>query len=200
MPSQLALPGLALKQQIPLTMNPDTKESTTLTVAEQLIRQVLTSWAAQDKALVAAFSKFDDATYELPVAPGRNQARPLLGHLTATADGMLPLLGFGPRLYPHLADRYFAAPAQAPGDEPTLPELRQQWETVTATLATHFAALAPTQWLEKHANVSAEDFALDPLRNKLSIVLGRTNHQSYHLGQLAFLTPAVGASPEAIKS
>ncbi len=37
------------------------------------------------------------------------------------------------------------------------------------------------------AAVTAEDFAREPHRNKLNIVLNRTGHVSYHLGQLVLL-------------
>jgi len=42
----------------------------------------------------------------------------------------------------------------------------------------------PEEWLEKHTAVSDEDFAKDPDRNRLAVVLSRTNHMSYHLGQI----------------
>ena len=42
----------------------------------------------------------------------------------------------------------------------------------------------PEEWLEKHTAVSDEDFAKDPGRNRLAVVLSRTNHMSYHLGQI----------------
>jgi hypothetical protein len=40
-----------------------------------------------------------------------------------------------------------------------------------------------SDWLERHAAVSVEDFAKDGSRNRFAILLGRTNHLSYHLGQ-----------------
>jgi hypothetical protein len=48
-----------------------------------------------------------------------------------------------------------------------------------------FASLSAADWLKKHGAVSAEDFVKEPLRNRLAILLGRTNHLAYHLGQLA---------------
>jgi len=42
-------------------------------------------------------------------------------------------------------------------------------------------------WLSRHTSVSEEDFAADPLRNKLNVLIGRTNHESYHLGQANLL-------------
>jgi hypothetical protein len=43
--------------------------------------------------------------------------------------------------------------------------------------------------MDRHTAVSEADFALNPSRNKLSILISRTNHQSYHLGQLNLLDP-----------
>jgi hypothetical protein len=40
-------------------------------------------------------------------------------------------------------------------------------------------------WLKKHTAVSDEDFVKDPTRNRLAILMNRTNHASYHLGQAA---------------
>ena len=65
--------------------------------------------------------------------------------------------------------------------------LRQYWRDVNSALASHFNKLTPDEWLQKHASISEEDFAKEPHRNKLSVLLNRTNHLSYHYGQLAFL-------------
>jgi hypothetical protein len=43
------------------------------------------------------------------------------------------------------------------------------------------------EWFNKHTAVSAEDFAKEPHRNKLNVIVNRTNHTSYHLGQLVYL-------------
>jgi len=40
-----------------------------------------------------------------------------------------------------------------------------------------------SDWGQKHVVVSEEDFAKDPSRNRFAILLSRTNHLSYHLGQ-----------------
>ena len=37
----------------------------------------------------------------------------------------------------------------------------------------------------KHTAVSDEDFAANPLRNRLSVLLSRTRHLAYHIGQIA---------------
>jgi hypothetical protein len=35
-----------------------------------------------------------------------------------------------------------------------------------------------------------EDFKANPLRNRLAVLLNRTNHLSYHLGQAALVSKA----------
>jgi hypothetical protein len=36
----------------------------------------------------------------------------------------------------------------------------------------------------KERLMSEEDYAKDPIRNRLAVLLSRTNHLSYHLGQI----------------
>jgi hypothetical protein len=43
--------------------------------------------------------------------------------------------------------------------------------------------MSPSDWLQRHSAVSEEEFAKDPSRSRFSILLSRTNHLSYHLGQ-----------------
>jgi uncharacterized damage-inducible protein DinB len=158
------------------------------TATEQMIKQVINSWTSQNRAVTSFFNKYNDDAYLNEVAPGRNRAIYLLGHLVATNDSLLPLLGLGDKLYPQLE-----IPFQATADDkkkdtiPSVAELKQYWEKVNATLTEGFSKMLSHDWLDKHTKVSAEDFALDPSRNKLTVLLGRTNHQSYHLGQLNFL-------------
>ncbi|HEY4197619.1 MAG TPA: hypothetical protein VGM63_18890, partial [Mucilaginibacter sp.] len=52
---------------------------------------------------------------------------------------------------------------------------------------------SPEWWLGRHMKVSEEDFALNPSRNKLSVLLSRGSHENYHRGQLVFLTERVPA-------
>jgi len=85
------------------------------TATEQMIKQVINSWISQNKAVTSFFNKYNDDAYLNEVAPGRNRAIYLLGHLTATNDSLLPLLGLGDKLYPQLE-----APFQANADDKKL--------------------------------------------------------------------------------
>jgi hypothetical protein len=167
----------------------ETIQTTAAQAMQQMITQVLNSWEGQNKVVHTFFAKHADAVYEQEVAPGRNRGIYLLGHLTATSDGMLPLLGFGERLFPELEEIFSKSPDRAIAEIPSFETLKQHWEKVNEILKTNFAAMTPEQWLQRHTKVSEADFALEPSRNKLSILLSRTIHQGYHAGQLAFLTP-----------
>jgi hypothetical protein len=65
--------------------------------------------------------------------------------------------------------------------------LLQKWEAVNEELKKQFNDLSTEEWLQKHTAISDEDFTREPHRNRLNVVLSRTNHLSYHQGQLALL-------------
>lgn len=162
-----------------------------LVLSAQIVGLIKNAWNAQTKNVTDYFNKYEDTWYEQEVAPGRNSAAYLLGHLTAANDALLSMFGLSDRLFPELEMFLTTPDKQIPDAErPTLAELRTYWEKVSATLAAHFSAMTIPQWLERHTRVSAEDFALDPKRNKLNVLLGRTTHMGYHMGQLVFLKQA----------
>jgi hypothetical protein len=55
-------------------------------------------------------------------------------------------------------------------------------------LLTGLASFSAEEWLQKHASVSEEDFAKDPSRNRFAILLSRTSHIAFHLGQTALIS------------
>jgi len=120
-------------------------------------------------------------------SPGRNRGVYLLGHLTAVHDDMIRLLGFGEKLYPQLAEPFIKNPDKSAVELPPVSEVRKYWTAVNENLARHIGQLQPADWFTRHTAVLEEDFAKEPHRNKLNILLGRANHLNYHFGQLAFL-------------
>jgi hypothetical protein len=97
------------------------------------------------------------------------------------------MFGLGEPLFPSFPELFSKNPDRTFADIPTIAELRQSWEIVNNTLATHFNNMQITDWLSRHTKVSEEDFAADPLRNKLNVLISRTIHIGYHLGQLILL-------------
>jgi len=118
------------------------------------------------------------------IAPGRNRLLYLWGHLTAIHDAMLPLLGLGKRLYIEFDVAFVINPDKSQTATPSHEEVRRAWITVNGELAKGFEGMSRSDWLQRHSAVSEEEFAKDPSRNRFSILLSRTNHLSYHLGQL----------------
>lgn len=121
------------------------------------------------------------------IVPTKNSGYYLLGHLIAIHDNMLPLLGLRDSLYPDLIDVFVKNPDKSELPKPSIAQLRLQWEEVHQLLIANLESLTDEQWFEKHTAVSDEDFATEPHRNRLNVVLSRSNHLSYHLGQIVFL-------------
>jgi hypothetical protein len=152
-----------------------------------IVKSVLDAWNSRIEAANKAFDSLTDEQLQQEVSPNRNRAVYLLGHLTAVHDKMLPLLNFEPQQYPDMDEAFLTKPDKAVSQIPSAKELRARWKNINSKLSTHFNKLSPDEWFLKHASVSAEDFVKEPHRNRLNIIIGRTNHMSYHLGQLAFV-------------
>jgi hypothetical protein len=136
----------------------------------------------------AFFAGLSDAQLQAEVGPGKNRLIYLWGHLIAVHDRLLPLLGLGERLHPELDEAFLTEADRAVADLPSGAELRRLWDEVHGRLLDGIGAFDATGWAQKHTAVSDEDFALNPLRNRFAVLLSRTNHVAYHLGQ-AVLAP-----------
>ena len=117
------------------------------------------------------------------IAPGRNRVLYLWGHLTAIHDAMLPLLALRERLYPEFDVAFVSNPDRSQAAIPSHEQVREAWKTVNGELWKGFEKMSFSDWVQRHTAVSEEDFAKDPSRNRFAILLSRTNHLSYHLGQ-----------------
>jgi hypothetical protein len=155
-----------------------------MTQEETMIRTALAAWTLTISRLEQKVASFSDDYLQREVAPGRNRIFYLVGHLTVVHDRLFPMLGLGEQLHPELEEAFFANPDRTLADPITPPELRHAWSEVNSRLTAAFEELQPHQWLQRHNAVSAEDFAKDPLRNRLAVLISRTNHASFHLGQI----------------
>ncbi|MGN7887963.1 DinB family protein [Dyadobacter endophyticus] len=151
------------------------------------IKMVVSNWELQNQRLNGWLAQLSDERLLEPVAQGKNRAVYLLGHLIAVNDGMISLLGLGERLYPELDEAFVKNPDRAFDQIPPVAELRDKWANLNQVLSRYFAELDAQEWFSKHNAVSDDAFAQEPHRNKLNVLINRTNHQAYHLGQLIFL-------------
>ncbi len=148
---------------------------------------VLHSWHSTIKRAEAIVETLSDEEMNNEIVPNRNRGVYLLGHLAAAHDLMLPLLNLGETQFPELFSSFIRTPDNAENDKFTVTELRKFWKDANANLAKAMDNLSPEEWLEKHTSVSEEDFAKEPHRNRLNVLISRTNHVSYHVGQLILL-------------
>jgi len=140
-------------------------------------------WKSQIDRADKLFGTLSSEEVLQEIAPGRNRFLYLWGHLTAIHDAMLPLLGMGERLYPEFDAAFVSNPDKSQAAIPSHEQVRQAWTTVNGELLKGLEKMSWPDWLQRHAAVSEEDFAKDASRNRFSILLSRTNHLSYHLGQ-----------------
>lgn len=154
---------------------------------ELSIKVVIASWKQVVSRVDQRFAPLDDQQLQKQVAPDRNRLFYLLGHLTAVHDRMLPLLGIGERLYPQLDEVYIANPDRSLADPLPAADLKKAWGEVNTALISAVEKFSADDWLKKHTSVSDEDFAKDPTRNRLAVFLSRTNHASFHVGQVVLV-------------
>jgi len=140
-------------------------------------------WKAQIERADKLFGSLSSEEVLREIAPGRNRLLYLWGHLTAIHDAMLPLLGIGERLHPEFDVAFVSNPDKSLAGIPSHEEVHRAWNVVNAELWNGFEKMSRPDWLQRHAAVSEEDFAKDASRNRFAILLSRTNHLSYHLGQ-----------------
>jgi hypothetical protein len=154
---------------------------------QALVTSAVNSWKSTVERADRIFSPLNEEQLQKEVAPGKNRLIYLWGHLTAVHDRMLPLLGLGERLHPEFDPLFLTNPDRTIAELPAAEEIKKSWNDVNGKLSAGFAGFSPAQWLEKHGSVSEEDFAKDPSRNRFAILLSRTAHIAFHVGQTALI-------------
>jgi hypothetical protein len=166
-----------------------------MTPEQSVVASAVHAWKLNVERADKLFSGLSEQQLLQEVAPGKNRLVYLWGHLVAVHDAMLPLLGLGQRLHPELDAAFLIAADKAVVELSPAAELKRDWDEVNGTLLAGFSAFTASDWARKHTVVSEEDFAANPLRNRLSILLSRTSHVAYHLGQGALAPKAARFTP-----
>ena len=155
-----------------------------MTPQQLSVNVALHAWRLVVERADKVFSNLTEDQLLKEVAPGKNRLIYLWGHLTAVHDAMFPILGLGSRLHPELDAIFVSNPDKTTARLPSAAELKKYWDEVNTKLLSQFATLSADEWLQRHRAMSDEDYAKDPTRNRLAVLLSRTNHASYHLGQM----------------
>ena len=153
------------------------------------VKMAVDYWQGQNVRVDKLIDTLTDEQMMAETATGRNTGIYLLGHLVAVNDGLHTIMGWGERMHPELDEAFLKSADKTGHTFPALATLKEYWHTVNQSLNKHISTMQPEQWFERHMSVSPEDFAKEPHRNKLNVLMGRTIHQSYHLGQLNYLNP-----------
>jgi len=147
----------------------------------------LDRWYGSVASLDKVLNVLTDDQLLKETAPGKNRGIYLLGHLVAVHDDMLTLLDLGEKQHPELTEPFIKMADKVTTELPSVAELRDYWSGQRALHREKFDQFTADQWFEKHTAVSADDFAKEPHRNKLNIIISRTSHLQYHTGQIALL-------------
>ncbi|HEY1055765.1 MAG TPA: DinB family protein [Emticicia sp.] len=151
------------------------------------IKIAVNNWQLQINAFNSVLEKLSDEQLMAEIAPSKNRGIYLLGHSAAIHDLMLPLLRFGEAIHPELHPVFVEAADKTIEELPTISQLKEQWKEINDILTAHINHLPVEQWFTRHNNISEENFEKEPQRNRLNVLFSRTNHLSYHRGQLALL-------------
>ena len=154
-----------------------------MTLETSLIDSALRNWRSNVDRAGKLFGNLSQDQLLQEVALGKNRLIYLWVHLTAFNDALIPLLVFGSRMRPELDLMFVSNPDRT---VPTIllgEDLKIIWQETGEILWTGFSRLSIADWLQKHAAVTEEDFLREPHRNRFTLLLGRTAHIAYHLGQ-----------------
>src|SRR5439155_27346888 len=154
-----------------------------MTLETSLIDSALRNWQSTVDRAGKLFGNLSQEQLLQEVAPGKNRLIYLWGHLTAFNDALMPLLWLGARIHPELDLIYVSNPDRTVPTILSGEDLQIIWQATSQILWTGFSKLSLADWLQKHGAVSEEDFLREPHRNRFAVLLGRTAHIAYHLGQ-----------------
>src|SRR5271168_4211410 len=154
-----------------------------------LIDSALRGWKFNVERAEILFGGLSPEQLEQEVAPGKNRLIYLWGHLAAVNDRLLPLLGIGERLHPEFDSMFISNPDKSVQLTVSEQSLKSAWQEINQRLWEGISKFSDSDWVQRHTAVSVEDFEREPHRNRFAVLLGRTAHLAYHLGQAALARP-----------
>jgi hypothetical protein len=160
-----------------------------MTTEKSLIDSALRGWKSNVERADKLFGGLSPEQLEQEVAPGKNRLIYLWGHLAAVNDELLPLLGIGERLHPEFDGMFISNPDKSVQLTVSAQSLKAAWQEINQKLWEGFAKFSPSDWAQGHTAVSEQDFEREPHRNRFTVLLERTAHLAYHVGQAALARP-----------
>lgn len=162
-----------------------------MSIEKSFVDSALRGWKSNLDRADELFGALSPGQLEQEVAPGKNRLIYLWGHLAAVNDGLLPLLGIGARLHPEFDAMFLSNPDKSIQLSVSGHLLKAAWHEINQKLWEGFSKFSAADWVQRHTAVSEEDFKREPHRNRFTVLLGRTAHLAYHLGQATLARPKV---------
>jgi len=154
---------------------------------QTFVKMALSAWETHISRASELVQSLSDEQLLNQIAPNKNSGIYLVGHLIAIHDAMNDILGLGKRSHEELDKAFVDNPDNSGFDMLPVSALRKYWNDVHQNLRSAFNQLAADEWFKKHTHMTDEAFTKEPHRNKLNVLINRTNHLAYHLGQLMLL-------------
>ncbi len=151
------------------------------------VQMTVSAWNTYIERMNKFLDSITDEQFETEVAPDRNSVGYLIGHLIAIHDRLFELLAIGERSHTALYEPYVVKPDGEADGLPNASTLRNYWKDVHEKLSQKFSQMTVDEWFSRHMDISEQDFAKEPMRNKLNVLINRTNHLAYHYGQLRLI-------------
>src|SRR6202161_3718242 len=145
-----------------------------MTTEKSLIDSALRGWQFNVERADKLFGDLSAGQLEQQIAPGRNRLIYLWGHLAATNDRLLALLGIGERLHPEFDAMFISNPDKSVPLTVSAQSLKAAWQEINQKLWEGLSKFSASDWARRHTAVSVEDFERAPHRNRLGVLLGRT--------------------------
>lgn len=155
-----------------------------MTKEQIFIDMAIKAWNTQVSRADKFFSAVSDEGLSKEIAPGKNRISYLMGHLITVNEGMISLFSLGERSYQTWDEVFIKNPDRVITNTPDAATLRKAWKESNERLTDLFAKMPVESWFARHTSMTDEDLLKEPSRNKLSVLLNRTSHVAYHLGQL----------------
>ena len=145
----------------------------------------LLQWDTYNRRIQKTLETISEDNFRASIVTGGNSPSWLMGHLADTDDVLLELFGIRKRMFPELATLYHHERGTNQTGHLTKEELKAKWNSILNELDLAFKSMRESDWLGRHMAISEEDFAKEPHRNKLNVLLSRVTHKASHLGQMA---------------
>lgn len=113
-------------------MKAQEEKNVVLSEKELFVKMVVDAWETQNSRVDKLLEELSDEQLQTETAPEKNTGVYLLGHLTAVNDALLPILGFGEKLYPKLETVFLKNPENSDLEKPSVADLKQYWNETNA--------------------------------------------------------------------